>query len=101
MQKIVNSRNHGLVLFNPFIGPISGATTLSHSGPGSDANEGVLSILQTSPSDCLLSKSGHSLGGTYLTAEKQSVYSTVVLADWTKFSISLIVKNISISYYSH
>ena len=39
------------------------------SGPGSDGNEGVLHIPQssstagTSPSDCLVSYSGHSLGG--------------------------------------
>ena len=47
------------------------------------ANEGVLRILQsssiagTSPSDCLVSYPGHSLGGwSYPSAEKQSVYST-------------------------
>ena len=44
MQKAVNSRNHGLVLFNPYIGPLSGATSLGQSGPGSDGNEGVLCI---------------------------------------------------------
>ena len=48
-----------LVLFNPYIGPLSGATTPGQSGPGSDGNEGVLRIPQsssiagTSPSDCL------------------------------------------------
>ena len=58
-----------LVLFNQKIGPWSGATTPGQSGPGSDGNEGVLripqssSIVGTSPSDCLVSKSGHSLGG--------------------------------------
>ena len=61
MQKNVNSRNHGLVL--------SGATTPGQSGPGSDGNKGVLHILQsysitgTSPSDSLVSYSGHLLGG--------------------------------------
>ena len=30
------------VLFNPKIGPLSGATTLGQSGPESDGNEGVL-----------------------------------------------------------
>ena len=40
---------------------LSGATTLGQSGPGSDGNEGVLHILQssstagTSPSDYLVS----------------------------------------------
>ena len=48
--------------------PISGTTTLSQSGPGSDGNEEVLCILQSSsitgasPSDCLGSYRGHSLG---------------------------------------
>ena len=72
-----------LVLFNPSIGPLSGATTPGQGGPGSDGNEGVLRIPQssstagTSPSDC----SGHSLGGSYPSAEKQSVYSTAP-TDW-------------------
>ena len=58
---------------NSFIWPIdrtlSGATTLSHSGPGSDDSKGVLCILQssnitgTSQSDCLASYAGHSLVG--------------------------------------
>ena len=68
-----------LVLFNPQIGP---------SGPGSNGNEGVLRIPQssstagTSPSDCLVSYPGHSLGGgSYPSAEVQSVYSTAP-ADW-------------------
>ena len=63
---------------------LTGATTLSQSGPGSDGNEGVLCIPQSSSitgasmSDCLVSYPGHSffLGeGTYLTAEMQSMYS--------------------------
>ena len=76
MPKTVNS-NHSLVLFNPWIGPLSGATTPSDSGPGSDGNKGVLCILQssciteTSSSDCLVSYAGHS-SGEGLT-EKQSV----------------------------
>ena len=86
MQKTVNS-NHGLVLFNPLIGPLSGATTPGQSGPGTDGNEGVLyipqssSITGTSPSD-LASYPGHSLGeGSYPSAEKKSVYSTAP-ANW-------------------
>ena len=61
---------------------LSGATTPGQSGPGSNGNEGVLHIPQssstagTSPSDCLVSYPGHSLGGSYPSAEMQSVYST-------------------------
>ena len=56
MQKSVN-----LVLFNPYIGPLSGATSLCQSGLGSNGNEGILRIPQnssitgTSPSDRLVS----------------------------------------------
>ena len=48
---------------------LSGATIPSQSGPGSNGNEGVLSILQspnitgTSPSDRLVSYPGQLLGG--------------------------------------
>ena len=68
---------------------ISGATTPGQSGPGSDGNEGVLRIPQssstagTSPSDCLVSYPGHSLVGSYSSAEVQSVYSTAP-AEWAK-----------------
>ena len=60
---------------------LSSATTPSQSGPGSEGNEGILSIPQSSsttgtpPSDCVVSYPGHSLGG-YPSAEMQSVYST-------------------------
>ena len=67
---------------------LSGATTPGQSGPRSDDSEGVLRILQsssitrTSPSDCLVSYPGYSLGGgSYPSAEVQSMYSTVP-ADW-------------------
>ena len=46
----------------------SGATTSSHSVPGSDDNKGVLRIPQSScitgvlQADCLISYPGHSLG---------------------------------------
>ena len=52
------------------------------SWPWSDSSEGVLhtlpssSITETSPPDCLVSYEGHSLGWSYLSAEKQSVYFT-------------------------
>ena len=48
---------------------LSGATTPGQSGPGSNGNEEVFRIPQsssfagTSPSDCLVSYPGHSLGG--------------------------------------
>ena len=47
---------------------LSGVTTQDQCGPGSDSNEGVLCISQSSniteasPSDCLVSYTGHSLG---------------------------------------
>ena len=66
---------------------LSGATTLGQSGPGSDGNEVLLqipkssSITRTSPSDCLVSYSGHSLGESDPSAEVQSMYSTAP-ANW-------------------
>ena len=60
----------------------SGATTQGQNGSESDGNEGVIylpqssSITGISPSDCLVSYPGHSLGESYPSAEKQSVYST-------------------------
>ena len=70
---------------------LSGANTPGQSGPGSNGNEGVVRIPQissitgTSPSHCLVSYPGHSLGKRGLTpsAEKQSVYFTAP-ADWAK-----------------
>ena len=61
---------------------LSGVTTPGQSGPGSNGNEGVLRIPQSSsitgtpPSDCLVSYIGHSLVGVLPSAELQSVYST-------------------------
>ena len=67
---------------------LSGATMPGQNGPGSNGNEGVLRIPQspsitgTSPSDRLVSYSGHSLGGgSYPSAEAQSVFSTAPV-DW-------------------
>ena len=57
----------------------------TQSGPGSNGNEGVLhipqssSITEASPSDCL----GRSLRESYPSAEMQSVYSTA-LANWAR-----------------
>ena len=64
-----------------------GATTPGQSGPGSNGNEVVLRIPQSStvtgasPSDCLVSYLGHSLEESYPSAEKHSVYSTAPV-DW-------------------
>ena len=83
-----------IVLFYPYIGPLLGATTPGQSGPGINGNEGVFRIPQissiagTSPSDCLVSLSGYLLEGSYPSAEKQSVYSTVP-ADWAIRNIKL------------
>ena len=69
---------------------LSGATILGQSGSGSNGNEEVLHISQhssitgTSPSDCLVSYAGHSLGKSYSSAEMQSVYSTTQ-ADWASW----------------
>ena len=67
---------------------LSGAIILGHSGPGSGGNEGVLRVPQssnitgTSPSDCLVSYPGYSLGvGSYPSSEVQLVYSTAI-TDW-------------------
>ena len=66
---------------------LSGATNPDQSGPGSDGNEEVLrihqssSITETSPSDCLVPYPRHSLRESYHSAEIHSVYSAD-LADW-------------------
>ncbi len=54
---------------------LSGATTPGQSRPGSNGNEEVLfipqssSITRDSPSDCLMSHPGYSLGKSYLSAK--------------------------------
>ena len=62
---------------------LSGATTPGQSGPGSEGDEGVLSITQSSsitgasPSNGLSHKQDTRKGdGSYLSAEMRSVYST-------------------------
>ena len=67
---------------------LSGATIPGQSEPGSNGNEGMFCILQsssitgTSPLDCLVSYPEHPLwGGSHPSAEVQSVYSTAP-ADW-------------------
>ena len=83
MQKTVNSRNHSLVLFDPKIGSLSGATTLGQSGPGSEVNEGVLQIPQSSSITIRLLSiiSSTLVEVSYPCAERQSVYSTAP-DDW-------------------
>ena len=46
------------------------------------------------PQHCLVSYTGHSLGGSYPSAEKQSVYSTAP-TDWAKVTHELIARIIS------
>ena len=66
---------------------LTGVTSPGQSGLGSNGNEGVLQILQSSriteasPSDILMLYPGHSLGGSYPSAKMQLVYSTAP-ADW-------------------
>ena len=60
----------------------------NQSGPGSDGNEGVLRIPQTSPSDCLVSYPRHSLGGSNPSAEMQLVYSTAQVFGEIQYYIS-------------
>ena len=73
---------------------LSGATTPGQSGSGSNVNEGVLHILQsssitgTSPSDFLVSYPGHWLGGGggNPSADVHSVYSTAQV-EWAKLRL--------------
>ena len=85
----------------PIVRSLSGATTLGQSGPGSNGNEGVLRIPQsssitgTSPSDCLVLYPGHLLGvGSYPSAEMQWVYSAApadrAIAIWGNLSLLYI-----------
>ena len=73
----------------------SSATIPDQSGPGSNGNEGVLYIPQTSiitetsPSDCLVSYIRTIVrGGLTLSAEAQSVYSTAP-ATWEIHSVNV------------
>ena len=64
---------------------LSGATSPSQSEPGSDGNEGVLRIPQSSSitgnslSDCLVSYQDTRWEVSSPSAEKQSVYSTALI----------------------
>ena len=71
----------------PINSTLSCATTLVQSRPGSNGNERVLhipqssSITEASSLDCLVSYAGHLLWESYPSAENQSVYS-VAPTDW-------------------
>ena len=66
---------------------LSSVTTQGQSRPGSNDNDRVVYIPQSSsitgasPSDCLVSYPGHSFGESYPSAGMQSVYS-VAPTDW-------------------
>ena len=88
-QTIQFSTNTEFSSISPIDRALSSATTQNQSGPWSDGNEGVLripqisSITEASPSDCLVLYTRHSLGESYPSAEKQSVYSTAPV-NWAK-----------------
>ena len=80
------------------------ATTPGQSGPGTDGNQRVLILPQsstitgTSPSNCLVSYPGHWLllgGGSYPSAEVQLVYSTAP-AVRAKHFISCLKENMKL-----
>ena len=71
---------------------LSGATTPAQSGAGSNGNEGMLHIPQsssltgTSLSDCLVSYPGHLLWGGLTPLQVQSVDSTAP-ANWALYRV--------------
>ena len=73
---------------------LQAATILGQSVPGSNDNEGVLSIPQSSKVGIRLFNviSGHSLRRSYATAEMQLVYSTAP-ADWAfnRFNFKVVI----------
>ena len=75
---------------SPIDRTLSAANRAGQSGTGSDGNEGVLRIPQSSsntgssPSDCLVSYQRHSLEESYHSPEIQSVY-YASLADWASY----------------
>ena len=77
---------------------LSGATNRSQSRPRSDGNEEVLRIPQStsitgaSPSDPLVSYPGHSLLGSYPSAEIQLVYFTAS-DDWAISPLCFILRS--------
>ena len=87
----------------PINGTRTGANTPGQNEAGSNCNERVRYIPQsskteTSPTDCLVSYPEQSLvEGSYLSAEMQSVYSTAP-ADWITYRLRVLTeKNKAIS----
>ena len=82
----------------------SGATSPSKSGPASNGNEGILcipqnsNIIRVSPSDCLVSYTGHLLEESYPSALMQSVYSTAP-SDWASVCVCVCVLVVPIKAY--
>ena len=80
-QAIQFSISTQIIVIWPIDRALSGDTTPGESEPGNDGNEGVLNISQSSsivgilPSDCLVSYQDTRWGGSYPSAEMQSVYS--------------------------
>ena len=79
---------------------LSGANTPGQSGPGSNGNEGVPinpqgpSITGTSPSDCLVSYPGNSLGGlTPLQRCSQCILQPQPTGQYTELNVSFISDN--------
>ena len=78
-----------LLLFNPYIGPLSGASTPGQSGPGRNSSEGVLPIPQrlsitgTSPSDCLVSYPGQCGDRDEIINHIKSEYSNLAQKEYT------------------
>ena len=78
---------------------LSGTTILGQSGPGSDGNEEVVRIPQsssitgTSPSDCLGSYPEHSLSGgggfTYLQRCSRSILQSQVTGPYTELNVKI------------
>ena len=78
MIKIISTQFSSIWLMDR---TLSIASTPGLSGPGSNCSKGVLhipenpSISGASPSDCFVSYPSHTLGNTYPSAERHSVYS--------------------------
>ena len=94
-QAILFSKSMQFSSIWPIDRTLSDITTPGLSGPGSDGNEGVVHIPQsssitgTSPSDYLVSYPGHSLRwGVLLLCRGQSVYSTAP-PNWARFGLVL------------
>ena len=87
-QAIHSNQTIQFTISMPIDRALSSVTTAGQSGPGSNGNEGMIriplgpSITGTSPSDCLVSYIWTIVrGGSYPSAEVQSVYSTAP-PDW-------------------